>query len=134
MNEDSFKRYRFSVPKADVSVTEWINAQANLSFSLRQLIKEHIVQHGVVDVTCMAVGKQPRPGRPTNAELEARAAAMAEQAPAISQSAAATAEEPRPAAFPDAAPAPKASPAPQDGGPRTPTFVDPLAILNGQVG
>lgn len=46
------KRYRFSVPEGDKSVHNWIASQANLSFSLRTLIKNCISQMGYVDVTC----------------------------------------------------------------------------------
>ena len=48
MPDNRFIRYRFSVPKADKAVTQWAEAQANLSMSLRTLIRESIRQHGVI--------------------------------------------------------------------------------------
>lgn len=67
---DNFKRFRFSVPNADESVLEWINAQANLSYSLRYIIKESISKNGISDATCGRVEKDRR-GRPTKAQQEA---------------------------------------------------------------
>ena len=52
---DSFKRYRFSVPIEDKSVTQWISAQANLSHSIRELIKTAIRCNGYSDVSCYPV-------------------------------------------------------------------------------
>lgn len=45
-------RYRFSVPDKDTIVRDWIEAQDHLSMSLRLLIKEDVLNHGLVDVTC----------------------------------------------------------------------------------
>lgn len=57
-------RYRFSVPKADTSVNQWIDAQGSLSHSIRELIKDHIRKYGITDATCMPVEQQARVGRP----------------------------------------------------------------------
>ena len=77
MPDNRFIRYRFSVPKADKAVTQWAEAQANLSMSLRTLIRESIRQHGVIDATCMPVtpGTPPegRPAEPRAARHEAPA-------------------------------------------------------------
>ena len=68
------KRYRLQVPAEDISVQEWIEAQINISTSIRQLIREDIMKNGYTDVTCRRVEQGPKRGRPTNAELERRAA------------------------------------------------------------
>ena len=67
------KRYRLQVPAEDISVQEWIEAQINISTSIRQLIREDIMKNGYTDVTCRRVEQGPKRGRPTNAELEGRA-------------------------------------------------------------
>lgn len=71
--DENFTRHRFSVPKADVSVQEWIQNQYNLSVSLRMLIKDYIRVNGTTDVTCAAVEQRGKVGRPSNAELARRA-------------------------------------------------------------
>lgn len=78
MSDESFKRYRFSVPKADASVNEWIEKQANLSYSLRALIRNRIMEHGMTDPTCDNVTQKPKVGRPSNAELAQREMAKQE--------------------------------------------------------
>lgn len=67
------KRYRLQVPAEDISVQEWIEAQINISTSIRQLIRDDIMKNGYTDVTCRRVEQGPKRGRPTNAELERRA-------------------------------------------------------------
>ena len=65
--EDTNKRFRISIPLEDTSVIEWLEKQANISFSLRVLIKEAIAQDGYIDVTCRAdssMGQPKRAGRP----------------------------------------------------------------------
>lgn len=71
-NNVSFDRFRFSVPKADVSVLSWIESQANLSSSIRTLIRNRIAEHGMSDVTCDTVVQKGKVGRPSNAELAQR--------------------------------------------------------------
>lgn len=87
MPDNRFIRYRFSVPKADKAVTQWAEAQANLSMSLRTLIRESIRQHGVIDATCMPVtpGTPPevRPAEPRAARQEAPAPQPAPAAPVV---------------------------------------------------
>lgn len=58
------RRVRFTVPAADVSVLDWIDAQSDASVSLRMVIREHITREGYVDVACRPVAQQPRRGRP----------------------------------------------------------------------
>lgn len=72
MSDESFKRYRFSVPNADTSVNQWIEQQASLSHSLRALIRNRIIEHGMTDPTCDSVTQRPKVGRPSNAELAQR--------------------------------------------------------------
>lgn len=64
MAEENFKRYRFSVPHADVSVNKWVEQQSNLSMSLRLLIGECIEKTGYVDYTCRERIPGARRGRP----------------------------------------------------------------------
>lgn len=64
------KRYRFTVPLADESVLEWCENQANLSFSLRTLVREYIAKHGMTDATCGEVVQAPRRGRPPKEDTE----------------------------------------------------------------
>ena len=64
------KRYRLQVPAEDISVQEWIEAQINISTSIRQLIREDIMKNGYTDVTCRRVEQGPKRGRPTNAEFK----------------------------------------------------------------
>lgn len=61
---ESFKRYRFSVPNADESVTKWIDAQSNLSHSIRELIKMAIRCNGYSDVSCYPVRQVVTGGYP----------------------------------------------------------------------
>lgn len=65
-------RYRLSVPEADESTLAWIDAQLNLSYSIRMLIREDIQRNGCTDVSCRAVEQGAKRGRPSNAELERR--------------------------------------------------------------
>lgn len=65
-------RYRLKVPESDASVIAWMDAQSELSISLRLLIKEDIIRNGFTDVTCRPVGQLPKRGRPSNAEVELR--------------------------------------------------------------
>lgn len=55
-------RYRLSVPESDVDVIEWIMAQANLSISMRALIKRYVAEEGIRDAFCSATGLRPRRG------------------------------------------------------------------------
>lgn len=65
MSDDKNMRHRFTVPKGDDVVNEWIETQSNLGFSLRVLIKAFVRQYGMKDATFVefgrAVQKQGRP-------------------------------------------------------------------------
>lgn len=69
---DSAKRYRFTVPAQDEYVQQWIDAQINISTSIRTLIREDIQKNGYTDVTCREVEQRPKVGRPSAAEVEKR--------------------------------------------------------------
>ena len=61
---DAFHRLRFAVPKEDESIIRWLNAQSNMSYSLRVLIKRAILKNGYTDITCELIERDRR-GRPT---------------------------------------------------------------------
>lgn len=65
MGESKNVRHRFTVPVGDTSVRAWIDAQSNLGFSLRILIKAFIRDYGIQDATCLELGMTVnRVGRP----------------------------------------------------------------------
>lgn len=65
MSDEKNVRHRFTVPVADTRVNEWIEAQSNLGFSLRVLIKAFMREYGVQDATCLELGVQvKKKGRP----------------------------------------------------------------------
>lgn len=66
------KRYRLTVPDADVSTQQWLASQINFSNSIRALIREDIMKNGFTDVSCRPVEQGLKRGRPSNAELERR--------------------------------------------------------------
>jgi len=70
MEKQAPKRYRLSVPSEDTQIHEWMEAQQNVSFSIRMLIKESISKYGIADVTC--VPAKLRQGRPTEEESQVR--------------------------------------------------------------
>lgn len=65
-------RHRLSVPHSDLTVREWMAKQANVSSSIRQLIRMYVEQYGMTDPTCIPVMQVRKPGRPSNAEKMAR--------------------------------------------------------------
>lgn len=72
LSKEPFKRYRFSVPHADVSINQWVENQSNLSMSLRMLIGECIERHGFGDYTCRIRTPGAKRGRPPkSAEVDA---------------------------------------------------------------
>ena len=65
MGDDKNIRHRFTVPKDDKQVEDWIQAQSNLGFSLRVLIRAFVRSYGYRDATCMELGVPvKRVGRP----------------------------------------------------------------------
>jgi hypothetical protein len=65
MGDDKNVRHRFTVPAADSKVNDWIEAQSNLGFSIRTLIKAFIRDYGMQDATCLEFGESvKRMGRP----------------------------------------------------------------------
>ena len=74
MSEDKNSRYRFTVPTADTSVLQWLDAQSNISFSIRVLIKAFIRDYGMQAATCLEVGftskKRGRPPKQVEVHLE----------------------------------------------------------------
>lgn len=64
------RKVRWTVPGADVSVIEWLDAQENVSQSLRLLIRESIQRDGFIDVVYKPVEQLPRKGRPAGSGLD----------------------------------------------------------------
>ncbi|MEU7156065.1 hypothetical protein AB0A98_06420 [Streptomyces chrestomyceticus] len=58
------RKVRWTVPAADTSVIEWLNEQADISQSIRLLIRESIQRDGYIDVFYKPVDQLPRRGRP----------------------------------------------------------------------
>lgn len=48
-------RHCISVPDNDIDVVNWINAQNNLSMSVRQLIKQSVQKDGIGDIFCKQI-------------------------------------------------------------------------------
>lgn len=59
MAPENLLRFRLTVPAGDVTVLEWIEKQYNVSQSIRQLIREFVREHGLIDATCIAVEQEP---------------------------------------------------------------------------
>lgn len=91
------KRYRFSVPNEDESTQRWLDAQQNLSLSLRQIVRRQIEREGYVDVACRPVEQLPRRGRPPGSVSEADSPELGSES-AQEQAPAAQEPEPVPAA------------------------------------
>lgn len=79
MANETTERHRISVPLGDTAVLDWIHNQANLSYSLRLVIREYISRHGYGDVTCLDVSQMAKRGRPSNAARESFEQAMQTQ-------------------------------------------------------
>lgn len=58
------RRLRWSVPAADVSSQQWLDAQDDIAASMRQLIRESIEREGYTDVYNRPVSLKPKVGRP----------------------------------------------------------------------
>ncbi|MFE0134484.1 hypothetical protein ACFWY6_23420 [Streptomyces sp. NPDC059037] len=66
------RKVRWTVPAADTSVIEWLNEQADISQSIRLLIRESIQRDGYIDVFYKPVDQLPRRGRPPLESTEQR--------------------------------------------------------------
>ncbi|MFD4475918.1 hypothetical protein ACFWPU_07360 [Streptomyces sp. NPDC058471] len=64
------RKVRWTVPAADTSVIEWLNEQADISQSIRLLIRESIQRDGYIDVFYKPVDQLPRRGRPPLESIE----------------------------------------------------------------
>jgi len=83
------RKLRVSIPAADVSVLQWLDAQASLADSLRALIRESIQRDGYIDVAFKPVEQLPRRGRPPADGDQARAEGETQSVPGIRGTAAA---------------------------------------------
>lgn len=66
------RKVRWTVPAADTSVIDWLNEQADISQSIRLLIRESIQRDGYIDVFYKPVDQLPRRGRPPLENTEQR--------------------------------------------------------------
>lgn len=102
------RRVRISVPEGDQTVHAWLDAQENVGYSLRQLIKAYVAEHGVTDIMCQPIGGIARadlPAVPAEAavppvtEPVPAAAAAADTVPIVPQAAPAAPMQADPAAY-----------------------------------
>lgn len=63
-------RRTFKIPPVDESTLAWVDAQYDLSLSLRALIRESIAREGIIDVANKPVAQLPRRGRPPLSDLQ----------------------------------------------------------------
>lgn len=56
---DTQTTYKIDVPNGDTTVNEWMSLQDDPSASVRLLIRQHVKQNGMVDITCMPVDYSP---------------------------------------------------------------------------
>lgn len=113
------RKVRWTVPAADTSVIEWLNVQADISQSIRLLIRESIQRDGYIDAFYKPVDQLPRRGRPPLESIEQReddeavterrpAARPVQPQPAVTDQADAVVEKtaPAPETQPEPVPAP----------------------------
>ncbi|MDX3020054.1 hypothetical protein [Streptomyces acidiscabies] len=107
------RKVRWTVPAADSSVIEWLKVQADISQSIRLLIRESIQRDGYADVYYKPVEQLPRRGRPPLESTEQREddEAVTDQADAVVETtASAPVAQPEPVPTPvETAEAPAAS-------------------------
>lgn len=71
--DDSGTRHlRWSVPTADQTVQDWIDAQSDVEASLRAAIREVVAAHGITDLPNQPVQQQLRRGRPRGSRTRTR--------------------------------------------------------------
>lgn len=80
-------QFKVSYPSADKQVSDWINAQHNLSASVRMLIKTYVAKHGFTDATCQPL---------TADDLEVRTRRVREPKPEVSETQAMLAQKSAP--------------------------------------
>lgn len=71
-DEHGTRHLRWSVPAADRSVQDWIDAQADVGASLRAAVRTIIEAHGVTDLVNRPVSQRPRRGRPPGSRSRRR--------------------------------------------------------------
>lgn len=76
----SYRQVRMSIPENDVSVLRWLEAQSNMTLSIRLAIRQAITKYGYVDLSCLDIDKGP--GRPRETEYQEPVPEARPQAPA----------------------------------------------------
>lgn len=137
------RKLRVSIPAADLSVLQWLDAQASLADSLRALIRESIQRDGYIDVAFKPVEQLPRRGRPPADLDQGRGEGEAQSAPdaggtapaqATGHSRATHPDASRPAALPAAQPRPSTPPADEPNDQNRPETSAGVASSNGAGG
>lgn len=54
------RQVRFRVPASDEVVLDWLEAQDNVSFSLRNMIRSFALTYGMQDATCLPLADSPQ--------------------------------------------------------------------------
>ena len=63
LNERNSKRVRVTVPNDDVEVLQWLSSQHAMSVSVRELIHDAVLEHGIQDYFVAARGQAQKPSR-----------------------------------------------------------------------
>lgn len=63
LNERNSKRVRVTVPNDDVEVLQWLSSQHAMSVSVRELIHDAILEHGIQDYFVATRGQVQKPSR-----------------------------------------------------------------------
>lgn len=56
---DAMRRVRISVPESDQVTLDWMSEQYNISVAVRQLVRQHVSQHGTGDIFSLPMQKSP---------------------------------------------------------------------------
>lgn len=75
----SYRQVRMSIPENDASVLRWLEAQSNMTLSIRLAIRQAITKYGYVDLSCLDIDKGP--GRPREPDYQEPVAEARPQAP-----------------------------------------------------
>lgn len=54
---DAMRRVRISVPESDQVTLDWMSEQYNISVAVRQLVRQHVSQHGTGDIFSLPMQK-----------------------------------------------------------------------------